>query len=608
MSTSSSPTTRAKARNEAVAPRSGSFAFRLAAWFLVASFALGPVSTFAEPARVEADATHFALLAEGEFPSARECRSCHPNHYDEWGVSQHAYAQLSPIFNAMNGELIKRTNGTLGDFCIRCHTPIGMQTGEPVFISNLERSQASREGVTCAVCHRVRKRYGKVNGRIHLTAGPVDVPVSGPTNNQELERILNDPNALPRDLEGEAQLEIHRDVFEFATISSSSFCGTCHDVTSPSGVRLEEAFSEFRHAPAARTEKTCQDCHMGREPGLASGYRHEPAAIVAGKPTRPRKRTDHRFVGPDHSVIHPGLFPFNERAGELASMVEWLQFDWKAGWGTDEFEDRVDDDASFPERWADAADRYDGREILDENLERLAAIAMARRRLLQKGYRLGEVAIGVSARAIEIEVSVKNGTSGHNVPTGFIAERVVWLHAVVRDARGTVLWQSGDLDPNGDVRDGHSRYVRAGVLPVDRDLFTLQSRFVLRNLREGEREEVLAVNDAIDPLPFVRPDPIPNFISGGPAGVRIHKKGIEPGGVRKHRYTIEARSLAEAEPPLELTVELKAGMVPVNLVSEIMGVGFDYGMSAAEVARGVVAGHQVLWRTERTLPALEPQS
>jgi hypothetical protein len=60
------------------------------------------------------DQVHLELLGAGHFPSASECRNCHVNHYDEWSGSQHAYAQLSPIFNAMNGELIKRTNGTVG--------------------------------------------------------------------------------------------------------------------------------------------------------------------------------------------------------------------------------------------------------------------------------------------------------------------------------------------------------------------------------------------------------------------------------------------------------------------------------------------------------------
>lgn len=41
-------------------------------------------------------------------------------------------------------------------------------------------------------------------------------------------------------------------------------------------------------------------------------------------------------------------------------------------------------------------------------------------------------------------------------------------------------------------------------------------------------------------------------------------------------------------------VQLIAGMVPVNLVHEISDVGFDYGMSAQQVARAVVNGHLVV--------------
>jgi hypothetical protein len=41
--------------------------------------------------------------------------------------------------------------------------------------------------------------------------------------------------------------------------------------------------------------------------------------------------------------------------------------------------------------------------------------------------------------------------------------------------------------------------------------------------------------------------------------------------------------------------------VPVNLVHEIKGVGFDYNMSPKEVAEGVLAGHLTLWEREVTL-------
>ena len=41
-------------------------------------------------------------------------------------------------------------------------------------------------------------------------------------------------------------------------------------------------------------------------------------------------------------------------------------------------------------------------------------------------------------------------------------------------------------------------------------------------------------------------------------------------------------------------------MVPVNLLTNIQQVGFDYGISARDAAEAVVAGHQVVWTKEVT--------
>ena len=130
---------------------------------------------------------------------------------------------------------------------------------------------------------------------------------------------------------------------------------------------------------------------MGTIPGVASPYAMAPAAQIGGVPTKPRKRTDHMFSGPDHSVIHPGIFPHNAKAAELATIREWLTFDYKANWGTDEFEDTVTDDDTFPERWATADDRYDGREILNEQFKLLEEYYEQRKLVLQAGFKLSEV-------------------------------------------------------------------------------------------------------------------------------------------------------------------------------------------------------------------------
>lgn len=551
-----------------------------------------------EPDEIDAAAAHRAILDGNPYPSAAECKACHEEHYREWAVSPHAYAQLSPVFNAMHGKILKGMNGTSGDFCIRCHTPVGMAMGEPLFGPNSERHPVSLEGVTCIVCHRVDQSFGKNSGRNPLVEGDLFAPVYGPEGGSDLDRVLESPEEFGRVVTepGERGRKIHSDAVRFDPISSPGFCGRCHDVTFVNGFRLEEAFSEYKASPARERGESCQDCHMGVEPGIASGYRTAPAAVVGGVPTRPRKRTNHMFVGPDHSVVHPGIFPHDPRAKEFATLEEWTTFDVEAGWGTDAFEDTADLDHPFPERWASIDDRYDARYIIDRQEERLAVAYAEGTKLLKRGYVLGEVR-AVQDGGLSLEVEVKNGTDGHNVPTGFIAERLVFLQVTVRDAAGEVVYRSGDLDPNGDVRDLHSVYVHAGELPLDEDLFSLQSKFILRNLRGGEREAVLAINESPDPLPFARPPSSSSILRGRPEGSRIHKQTIEPGGTRTASYAIDRDELSGSGPYVA-NVKLVAAMVPANLVHAIQDVGFDYGMSPRAVADAVVAGHRVLWERD----------
>ncbi|MBZ0110834.1 MAG: hypothetical protein K8J08_00090, partial [Thermoanaerobaculia bacterium] len=385
----------------------------------------------------------------------------------------------------------------------------------------------------------------------------------------------------------------------FFQLTTSGLCATCHDVNLVNGFRLEEAFSEFKTSPAAAQKISCQDCHMGKEHGVVSGYAEGPAAMIGSRPTRVRKRTSHMFIGPDYSVIHPGIFPHNTKAAELATIREWLTYDYEAGWGTDEFEDSVADDFEFPERWQSADDRYDARDILDDNMSLLDEASEARRTVLRNGYKLGDLVVDRAdhGQGLDFRVAVLNGTNGHGVPTGFDAERLVFLQVQVRDADGRVVFESGDLDPNGDVRDTHSLYVHNGELPLDEQLFSLQSRFIVRMVRGGEREQVLAVNYSADPLPFLRPSTTSTILTGRPRGARKHKQGIEPDGRRWAKYSVPSSQLTGSG-PYTVQVKLIAGMIPINLIDAIKGVGFDYFMSPREVAERVVAGHQVLWEKE----------
>jgi len=279
----------------------------------------------------------------------------------------------------------------------------------------------------------------------------------------------------------------------------------------------------------------------------------------------------------------------------LATLREWLTFDYRAGWGTDAFEDEVPGDFEFPPRWVEPDDRYDAADILQDNFDLLDEMAVQRLQVLQAAYVLGDVEVDqADERGIKFKVEFRNGTDGHGVPTGFDAERVVWLHVTVTDGQGNVVYESGDLDPNGDVRDSHSLYVHDGALPRDKDLFSLQSTFLVRMVRGGEREQVIAINYSPSPLPFLRPSTRSAILTGAPTGVRKHRKTINPLGSRWASYEVKRDALAGTSGPYQVNIQIKSAMVPVNLIHAIEVVGFDYGMTPREVADAIVEGHVIV--------------
>jgi hypothetical protein len=552
---------------------------------------------------------HAACFDGDPFPSAKKCQPCHEDHFREWSVSQHAYAQLSPVFNSFSNLFLKLTSGTNGDFCIRCHTPTGMAMHESITMSQLDRHPTSREGVTCVVCHRINQPWGKMSGRQALVSGDLHQPIYGPLGPEVLEEVFADPDRY-----GVTKTEpdpsrrgrdIHQAAVPFFQISTPGFCGGCHDVFGPDGFRLEDAFSEFKRSPAARCKKeNCQDCHMGIQQGVASGYATLPAARMGNIHTAPRKHTNHMIVGPDYSIVHPGLFPHNVEAireegvspkepySGLATMREWLAFDVPAGWGTWDFEQKVPKDAHFPDAWKDPLKRTAARKIINYNQELLDEATTKRHELLGVGYQVGEIEIDHSdhKKGVGFRIKVWNGTDGHGVPTGFDAERIVYMAVTVTDSDGKVIFQSGDLDPNGDVRDDHSIYVHNGELRRDPYLFSLQSKFLVTNIRGGEREQTPAVSYSTDPLPYLRPLTVPFTVYGRPLVDRKQKQNIEVNGCRWAKYEIKACELT-GRGPYTITARFMAGMVPVNLIKAISEVGFDYGLSPRVIADRIVAGH-----------------
>ena len=552
-------------------------------------------------APVDAEAAHKALLNENRYPSAATCATCHPKQYKEWSVSQHSYSQLSPVYLSLSNKINELASGSNGDFCFRCHSPIGANLGESQFSSNLDRHPTSREGITCVACHRVNKRYNKVSGRLALVEGGLTDPIFGPMGNDEMVAVLKNTDDFKVQVDPKkAGRKIHESVEQFTGLSEPVFCGACHDVTLFNGFRLEEAYSEYRTSPAAARGETCQDCHMGKIQGKVSGYEHGPAAVVGGVPTKKRKLASHLFSGPDSSVLPAGIFPHNDEAQKIATLRQWLQFDIAAGWGTDKFEDEVKDDHKFPKHWEFADDRFDARKILETQFETLAWASEKRLEVLRNGYILGDIITDQADKdGIEFRVQIKNGTDGHNAPTGFTGERLVWLEVNVTDRDGKVIFKSGDRDPNGDLRDGHSSYVHAGEVELDKHLLSLQSYFVTQNGRGGEIEHVIPIPYPLTALPRVLPSPASLVFTGEPPTERNHKRGIEPHGQRWGEYSVPASALT-GKGPYKAKIKLISQMAPVNLLIAMQDVGFDYGLTPRQAGDALIASAQTLWERDLT--------
>ncbi|MDX2227578.1 MAG: multiheme c-type cytochrome [Verrucomicrobiae bacterium] len=559
--------------------------------------------------KAQAAIAHHNLLVSNEYPSAQQCAECHPGQYREWSTSSHAYAQLSPVYNSMQATINKLTHGTNGDFCVRCHNQVGMTIGEPVFMANEDRLPVTREGISCIVCHRVKNSYGRVSGRFALEKGDITKPMYGPRGDAVLKEVLDNFQVTTDNAKGSINWKengkqvIHSGAVRVKTFDTPQLCSNCHDVNSQNLFRLEEAYSQFRNSPAAVRNETCQDCHMGKVLGVKSGYNEGPIAHIGGVPTPSGKRTNHMFAGPDYSIVHPGIFPHSPEADSIASFKEWMQFDIEAGWGTDAFEKSAPSKNSFPPAWREERHRRRGREFIDNQLRLLGEYRAQSMRTLRHGYQLGTLKVHRNdSRGIRFDVEVRNATDGHGVPTGFDAERLVFLETTVRDRTGKIVFQSGDRDPNGDVRDLHSEYVNRGEVPLDDHLFSLQSKFLLRNLRGGEREQVLPVPVSQGALPFNRPNITSSLLQAAPSATRKQALIIPPNGSRLAEYEIDGDQLS-GKGPYKVQLRFICQMVPVNLVNAISGMGFDYNLSPRDVANRVVEGGFVLWNHTVELPA-----
>lgn len=61
-------------------------------------------------------------------------------------------------------------------------------------------------------------------------------------------------------------------------------------------------------------------------------------------------------------------------------------------------------------------------------------------------------AAAVPGQRLDLVVTLENRVAGHALPTGSAFLRELWLHVMVTDAEGRVLYETGGLDAEGDLK------------------------------------------------------------------------------------------------------------------------------------------------------------
>jgi nitrate/TMAO reductase-like tetraheme cytochrome c subunit len=520
---------------------------------------------------------HAKLFAESQYPSASQCASCHQGIYNEWSSSNHAYASISPVFHKFEQKINDLSQGTIGYFCLRCHAGVGTSMNERRDLPLTARSQVSREGVTCITCHRVSENYGRVNGERRVDPGDIFAPVTGPTGAPALAEVIANKGRYAVKTNaadpGPGQ-NIHTAAFKFDQINRSEFCVSCHQVAVQPGIKLEVVWEQYRASPAAKKGVTCQDCHMGKNPGVADGYSTGPAATVAGVPINAtRKHTNHAFYGPGYPTAHPGVFPHNP-AAQRWTMDQWLKFDYRAGWGTDGFEAKLPASQAnaFPAEWKEPDDRYDARKVVTANIAKLEEKREARRKLMENGSHIdGPFFAGDprSGQSLGFRYRLTNTNPGHNMPSGSLgAQPELWLNVALIDPSGKRVWESGYVDSHGDMADEHSLDVRAGKVPYDGQLFNLQTKFLTTNVKGTDREMYLPINLDIDQLPFIRPAGQPITVMNHPPFIRMEARSIPPLSSRDASYVVPGNLLTKPG-TYRLAVRLRSRAEPIYFMKFI---------------------------------------
>ena len=392
--------------------------------------------------------------------SAENCADCHSGFTSDdlnftpsatWSGSMMANATRDPLFWAAV-DIANQDIPGVGDFCIRCHTPVGFYNGHTKnaagnldyangckltgSVTSLDNGTNDYQGVNCQFCHRQEEKGPNSEALITSNSNIWldDVICTNPDGINNFEPCRKGPYNPPlRDFHA----------WEYSSfIQKGEFCGTCHDVSSPEvltngvltiakklwdngtetqvAMPIERTFSEWKsslfsdliytdgfggdvvnNVPNLKTGQTCQDCHMPES--------FDPKARACNQ-TAEGSRTG------------------NLKKHEFAGGNSWMPAVLKSIYGADLSDGVLLDRSAAFDRTTDYA--------LD---------------MLQNQSALIEASL-ISTTNSEVRIKVKvTNLTGHKLPTGYPEGRRMWINIVVKDSTDANIYESGKYDDSTAV-------------------------------------------------------------------------------------------------------------------------------------------------------------
>jgi len=359
------------------------------------------------------------------FQHSSECIACHSNLESEsgrdvsigyqWRASMMANAARDPYWHAgVRREVMDhpQAQAAIEDKCATCHMPmsrfISKTHGESGKIFDYLQSiqdphtladpgslaHLAGDGVSCTVCHQIEADNFGLPGS--FTGGFI-IDVS---RNAE-ERVIYGPYEVDAGRQQIMQSSSRFTPQESNHLRESEMCASCHTLYTHAmdkdgnvvGELAEQVpYLEWLHS-SYRETNSCQSCHM---PKL-----DEPAPIssVLGEPRD--EFSQHVFRGGNAFMLRI-LARYREELGVQAQEHELLAI-------------------------AEKTVNYLGSQSASLQIEN----------------------INQTGNSLEFSVQVKN-LAGHKLPTAYPSRRV-WLHVLVQDEDGNILFESGAINDNGSI-------------------------------------------------------------------------------------------------------------------------------------------------------------